>query len=431
MAGLRNLRWWHGSAGPSVGRTMTRIAFLGLGRMGVPMARRLIAADHDVAVWNRTAGGVPADLGAVLAASPALAAAGRDLVITMLTDADAVEAVLFGPDGAAAALEPGAVVADTSTIGPDAARRVRGRLPDGVAYVDAPVVGSVPQAEAGELEVLAGGTGDDLARCTGALEALGRVRHAGPPGSGAALKLVANGMLVANFAVLGEALALAGRLGLDRDLVLDVLSRTSAQARRLRDAAPGAAPRFTVALAAKDLDLALDVPGAPAGGVLAAARARASAALADGLGPQDLIALADHTRKDSPMRVTLGNPATVPPPPNPFYSHAAYVTAGPMLYVSGQIALTEDGKVDAPGDMARQSEVIFSLLERILAAHGAGFADVVNIRTFVTDLGRVAEYGAVRRQFFPGAAPTSTTVEVARLFHPDALLEVEVVAAIP
>ncbi|GAA2144797.1 RidA family protein [Actinomadura napierensis] len=131
------------------------------------------------------------------------------------------------------------------------------------------------------------------------------------------------------------------------------------------------------------------------------------------------------------MRVTLGNPATVPPPPNPFYSHTAHVTAGPMLYVSGQIALTEDGKVDAPGDMARQSEVIFSLLERILAAHGAGFADVVNVRTFVTDLSRVAEYGAVRQRYFPGTAPTSTTVEVARLFHPDALLEVEVVAALP
>ncbi|MBO2463074.1 NAD(P)-binding domain-containing protein [Actinomadura violacea] len=410
---------------------MTRIAFLGLGRMGVPMAGRLIAAGHDLAVWNRTASRVPADFGAVLAASPAAAAAGRDLVITMLTDGSAVEDVLFGPGGAAPALEPGAVVADLSTIGPDAARRVRDRLPDGVGYLDAPVLGSVPQAKAGELEVLAGGTGDDLARCAGALEVLGRVRHVGPPGSGAALKLVANGTLVANFAVLGEALALAGRLGLDRGLVLDVLSRTSAQARRVRDAEPGAEPRFTLALAAKDLGLALDVPGAPDAGVLAAAHARTSAALADGLGPHDLIALADHAGKDSPMRVTLGNPASVPPPPNPFYSHTAHVTAGSMLYVSGQIALTEDGKVDAPGDMARQSEVIFSLLERILAAHGAGFADVVNVRTFVTDLGRVAEYGAVRQRFFPGAAPTSTTVEVARLFHPDALLEVEVVAALP
>jgi enamine deaminase RidA (YjgF/YER057c/UK114 family) len=131
------------------------------------------------------------------------------------------------------------------------------------------------------------------------------------------------------------------------------------------------------------------------------------------------------------MRVTLGNPATVPAPPTPAYSHTAYVTQGPMLYVSGQIALDENGKVDAPGDMTRQSEVIMSLLERILAAHGAGFADVVTIRSFLTDIDLRTEYGAVRRRYFPGPPPTSTTVEVPRLFHPDALIEVEIVAAVP
>ncbi|MEU9845775.1 RidA family protein, partial [Actinomadura sp. NPDC048032] len=89
------------------------------------------------------------------------------------------------------------------------------------------------------------------------------------------------------------------------------------------------------------------------------------------------------------------------------------------------------GEIDKPGDMTRQSEVIMSLLERILAAHGAGFGDVVNIRTFVTDLDRLREYGDVRRRYFTGPPPTSTTVEVSRLFHPDALLEVEIVAVVP
>jgi enamine deaminase RidA (YjgF/YER057c/UK114 family) len=117
--------------------------------------------------------------------------------------------------------------------------------------------------------------------------------------------------------------------------------------------------------------------------------------------------------------------------PNPAYSHTAYVTQGPMLYVSGQIALDENGEVDAPGDMTRQSEVIMSLLERILAAHGAGFADVVTIRSYLTDIGLRTEYGAVRGRYFPGPPPTSTTVEVPRLFHPDALIEVEIVAAVP
>lgn len=131
------------------------------------------------------------------------------------------------------------------------------------------------------------------------------------------------------------------------------------------------------------------------------------------------------------MRLTRSDPATVPAPPPGRYSHAVQVTPGPMLYVSGQIALGADGEIDAPGDMARQSQVVFSILERILAAHGASFADVVNVRTFVTDLGLLAEYAEVRAPFFGGGLPTSTTVEVPRLFHPDALLEVEVVAALP
>ncbi|MEU4821680.1 NAD(P)-binding domain-containing protein [Actinomadura sp. NPDC023710] len=410
---------------------MTRIAFLGLGRMGVLMARRLAAAGHDLTVWNRTPARAAslAEAGATACGTPAEAVRDRELVVTMLTDAAAVEEVLFGPDGAAPALSPGAVIADMSTIGPDAVHRVRSRLPEGIGHVDAPVSGSLPQAEAGELAILAGAEPDDLARCADALAVLGNVRHVGPPGSGAALKLVVNSALVGNFAVLGETLALADRLGVDPALALDALTRTSPQARRLQEHTDGDAPRFTLALAAKDLGLALD--GAPPAGVLSSVQARTDAALAAGLGGHDLVALTDHIRRTPPMRVTLGNPETVPAPPNPAYSHTAYVTQGPMLYVSGQIALGADGKVDKPGDMTRQSEVILSLLERILAAHGAGFGDVVNIRTFITDLDRLREYGAVRRRYFTGPPPTSTTVEVPRLFHPDALLEVEIVAAVP
>jgi len=399
--------------------------------MGAPMAGRLCAAGHDLTVWNRTPGRAPALPGAAERATPAEAVAGAELVITMLTDAGAVEDVLFGPGGAAPALQPGAVIADMSTIGPDAVRRVRDRLPAGIGHVDAPVSGSVPQAEAGELVILAGAADADLARCAGAFGALGTVRHVGPPGAGAALKVVVNSVLVGNFAVLGEALGLAGRLGVDTRLALDALARTSPQARRLlEDSGP---PRFTLSLAAKDLDLALDGSGGDGsgGGVLPAVRARTRAALAAGLADHDLTALADHIRRTTQMRLTLDNPATVPAPPNPAYSHTAYVTQGPMLYVSGQIALDENGKVDAPGDMTRQSEVVFSLLERILAAHGAGFADVVGIRTYLTDMDLRGEYGAVRMRHFTGAPPTSTTVEVPRLFHPDALIEVEIVAAVP
>src|SRR5690606_27935015 len=338
MAAVPNLRWCHGRPASSVDRAMTRIAFLGLGHVGGPMARRLLAAGHDLTVWNRTAAKAAplAGAGAAVAGTPAEAVAGRDLVVTMLADGAAVEDVLLGPGGAAPALAPGTVIADMSTIGPDAAGRVRRRLPEGVAFVDAPVSGSVPQAEAGELVILAGGTEADVARCAGALEALGRVRHVGPPGAGAALKLVLNGVLVAHFAVLGEALAVADRLGVDTGLALDALSALSPQAGRLKESTPDETPRFTLGLAAKDLRLALNearTAEAHAGGVLSAVQARVDAALAAGLAGRDLTALAEHTRsrtgRTSPMRVKIGNPPTVPAPPNTAYSHTAYVTQGP------------------------------------------------------------------------------------------------------
>ncbi|RKS75065.1 enamine deaminase RidA (YjgF/YER057c/UK114 family) [Actinomadura pelletieri DSM 43383] len=128
------------------------------------------------------------------------------------------------------------------------------------------------------------------------------------------------------------------------------------------------------------------------------------------------------------MRVTFGNPETVPPPPRPVYSHTALVTAGPLLFVSGQVALDENGNIDAPGDMARQTEVTFGYIEKILAAHGAGFADVVKVQTFLTDMDLLPEYAEARKPFMKDSRPVSTAVEVSRLFHPDALLEVELVA---
>lgn len=131
------------------------------------------------------------------------------------------------------------------------------------------------------------------------------------------------------------------------------------------------------------------------------------------------------------MRVLHDNPETVPAPPRNAYSHAVRVElgTGALLFVSGQIALDADGAVR--GDMAEQSEQVMELLGKILAAHGGTFDHMVNIRSFLTDLSQLPAYGAVRRRYFTGDRPTSTTVEVAKLFHPDALLEVEIVAAIP
>jgi 2-iminobutanoate/2-iminopropanoate deaminase len=132
------------------------------------------------------------------------------------------------------------------------------------------------------------------------------------------------------------------------------------------------------------------------------------------------------------MNLTLDNPATVAAPYGDRFAHVARLDhdGGALLMLSGQVAVDDEGKVVAPGDAAAQTERIFELIGAILTAHGAGFADVVHIRTFMTDLADLPAYGAVRRRLFTGTPPASTTVEVSRLFLPGAVLEVEVTAAI-
>jgi 2-iminobutanoate/2-iminopropanoate deaminase len=131
------------------------------------------------------------------------------------------------------------------------------------------------------------------------------------------------------------------------------------------------------------------------------------------------------------LRVSIDNPAGAPPPAGP-YSQVARVDlgSGVLLYLSGQVALDEENNVAFPGDVAAQSEVIFEGIGQLLAAHGATFADVINIRTFLTDMNDRAGYSAVRARYFTGTPPTSTTVEVSRLFKDGAVIEIEAVAAV-
>ena len=160
---------------------MPKIAFLGLGEMGTPMASRLISAGHDVTVWNRTAARTAplAQQGAAVAPSPAAAGAGRDFIITMLATPEALEQVLFGTGGLAPALSPGQIVIDMSTVGPDEICSVAARMPEGVSVVDAPVRGSLPQAMAGRLDIFVGATDANYARVRPILESLGSVRWTG------------------------------------------------------------------------------------------------------------------------------------------------------------------------------------------------------------------------------------------------------------
>ncbi|WP_372500131.1 NAD(P)-dependent oxidoreductase [Sphaerisporangium perillae] len=259
------------------------IAFLGLGRMGAPMARRLVDAGHDVTVWNRTPRAVP---GAATAASPAEAVADAGLVITMLRDPAAVEEVLE-----AAAPRPGSLVVEMSTIGPEAVSRLRSLLPGGVGLVDAPVLGSVQPAAQGTLTVLAGGSDADLARCRDVLAVFGTVREAGPLGAGAALKLAVMSTLVPAQVLIAEALAYAAARGVDRVALLEVLSATplAPLAERLRPAALDgpAETRYALGLAAKDLTLAAHETQT----IAAAARERLDEAARAGLGDSDLTAI--------------------------------------------------------------------------------------------------------------------------------------------
>ncbi|WP_369213607.1 RidA family protein [Streptomyces flavofungini] len=125
------------------------------------------------------------------------------------------------------------------------------------------------------------------------------------------------------------------------------------------------------------------------------------------------------------MRITLGNPPNAPQPLGP-YSQVARVElpeGGALLHLSGQT-----GEGDG---LAAQSRRVFETLDSLLRAHGAGLGDIISIRTYLTDIGGLPDYAAVRREFLTGTPPTSTTVEVPRLFRPEALIEVEVVAAVP
>jgi len=129
----------------------------------------------------------------------------------------------------------------------------------------------------------------------------------------------------------------------------------------------------------------------------------------------------------------LDNPATVAAPFGDRFSHVARVDlgAGALLILSGQVGVDGSGAIAEPGDVTAQTERIFALIGGILEAHGASFADVLHIRTFMTSLDDLAAYGAVRRRYFPGPKPASTTVEVSGLFLPGAVLEVEVTAITP
>jgi 3-hydroxyisobutyrate dehydrogenase len=244
-----------------------RIAFIGLGTMGAPMAGRLLAAGHEVAVHNRTRAREAALVarGARAAADPAAAAAGADVVITMVSDTPDVESVVFGPGGVAETVVPDAILIDMSTISPAATRRFAARLAaQGPSWLDAPVSGGSEGAERGTLSIMIGGGAAELERVRPLLEVLGRtITHLGGVGSGQLAKAMNQVIIAGTYAAVAEGIVLGLKAGIDVDAALGALAGGAAGSWGLVNRGPNVVRDsyplgFRVRLHRKDLGIALD-----------------------------------------------------------------------------------------------------------------------------------------------------------------------------
>ena len=209
-----------------------RVAFLGLGIMGGPMAANLVEAGFELSVYTRTrekAERFAAAHGVRAAATPREAAEGAHAVITMVPDAPEVEEVLLGDQGAVHGLGEGGLAIDMSTIAPTAARAIGERLgDDGVAFLEAPVSGSRPKAEDGTLTIMVGGDEPDFERGRPVLEAMGKlVVHVGPQGHGSIVKLLNNATAAVNALQVAEVLVAAKAAGVDTEKLRQVMAAGS------------------------------------------------------------------------------------------------------------------------------------------------------------------------------------------------------------
>jgi 3-hydroxyisobutyrate dehydrogenase-like beta-hydroxyacid dehydrogenase len=279
---------------------MTHVAFLGLGAMGTPMARRILSAGFPLTVWNRHPERARAIAGATVARSPREAAAAADVVCTMLADPAALKAVAEGPDGLVAGLSSGKIWLDFSTVTPVASRRAAELAREkGADFCDVPVAGSVKPAADGTLKLLAGGDEAVLARAKKVLDAVSvETLHFGGVGQGSAMKLVNNLTFGVALATFGEAVRLAARLGLPEQRVTEwLLAAPSTSPYVQRKVAflegGGRPPQFSLSLMEKDLRLALEAGGGELP-VVEGACADLRAAAAAGFGAEDFSWVIPH-----------------------------------------------------------------------------------------------------------------------------------------
>jgi 3-hydroxyisobutyrate dehydrogenase-like beta-hydroxyacid dehydrogenase len=286
-----------------------RVGFIGLGKMGRPMALNLVAAGYETTVYNRSPAAAEAlgEEGARVAGSPREVAADADVVITMVADESAVESVYEGGDGALSSARPGQVFVEMSTIGPVAVRAFGEAVAaTGAEMVDCPVSGSVPAATDGTLLALIGGSDAAVEKAAPVLDVLCRARmHLGPLGSGAAMKVIVNALIGVTNLALSEGLVLAECLGIEREAAYDVLASSAisspfVQYKRAAFLDPDSADVFfSVELMQRDLDLALSLAREVKTPLFAGAVASESLSLAAaaGFGQGDVNRVADVLRE--------------------------------------------------------------------------------------------------------------------------------------
>lgn len=244
-----------------------RVGFIGLGRMGFPMARNLLKAGHEVVAHNRSRG--PVDrlvaLGAEPASSPAEVARAVEILVTCLLTPEQVETVYLGPEGAIEEARAGQVFIDTSTVYPMTSRKIGEALRErGVAFIDAPISGGPRGAENGTLAVMVGAEPEALEKARPVLEVFGKnIFHMGPVGAGHSTKICNQIMTGTAHVLVAEAMVLGTKLGLDPRKLFEVIQVSSGQCRALDRAVPEALlPRnfaavYTVEGMIKDLECAM------------------------------------------------------------------------------------------------------------------------------------------------------------------------------
>lgn len=284
-----------------------RIGIAGTGRMGAAIAQRLLGLGHQVTVWNRTAEKTRplAAAGARVAATPAQLAAASDTVITILTDAAAIEAAYHGKDGLLSGDAGGKLFIEMSTVRPETERALAGKIrAKNAAMIECPVGGTIGPAKDGKLFGFVGAEAADFARARPLLEQMcRRIEHVGPVGAGASMKLAINLPLLVFWQAFGEALALVRPLGLDAARLIDIFGDTSGAPTALRNRAPALAAAIqgkevspiTVDIDAMRKDLRTMVEEAEALGTQLPVTSRAlecyEQASAAGLGKGDITAI--------------------------------------------------------------------------------------------------------------------------------------------